>query len=412
MDLKHFKRNYILGIANGVIFNVAFTFISGSTILPAFLSRLTTSSFLIGAISSLEEIGWLLPQYFVAGFVQSKTRKKPVYVTMAVIRSIVFGLLAVSVFLFADQRRYLLLTFLVLFCLFSISGGIAGVAFLDITGKTIPPHRRGSFFGWRVSLGGALSFLASLTVIRLVLSNATYPQNYGTLFIINFFIISAALISFCLVKEPDSLELEKRRSLRDQSRRGIQILREDINYRRFLIFRWLIGSFYMGFPFYIIFAIQKYGVSESTIGIFLAVQMFGVVTSNLLWGWLSNNASTRVVLQLTAAVTILPPLLVLGSFTLTIPIHLYGVLFFFIGAFYSGIRTGYHSFLLAIAPAKERPTYVGMMNTFIAPTLLFSGIGGLMLDVTSFPILYMIVLLFSLAAFYSSWKLQEPNPHR
>ncbi|UCE19922.1 MAG: MFS transporter [Gemmatimonadota bacterium] len=412
MDRTHFKRNYFLGIANGVLFNVAFTFISGSTILPAFLSRLTTSSFLIGAIASLEEIGWLLPQYFVAGLVQSKARKKPVYVIMAVFRSIAFGLLALSVFLYAHQRFHLLVIFLVLFCLFAISGGIAGVAFLDITGKTIPPHRRGSFFGWRVSLGGALSFIASLTVIRLVLSNSPYPQNYGTLFAINFFIISAALISFCLVKEPDSIELEERKSLRDHHRRGFEILREDLNYRRFLIFRWLIGSFYMGLPFYIIYAIRKYGLSESTVGVFLAVQMLGVVTSNLLWGWLSNNASTRVVLQLTATITLFPPLLVLSSTIVQVPILLFGLLFFFLGAFYSGIRTGYHSFLLAIAPAKERPTYVGMMNTFIAPTLLFSGIGGVLLDMTSFPVLYSIVLLFGLAALYSSLKLQEPFPHR
>ena len=412
MDLTHFKRNYLLGIANGILFNIAFTFISGSTILPAFLSRLTTSSFLIGTVASLEEIGWLLPQHFVAGFVQSRKRKKPVYMVMAIFRSLVFSLLALSVFLLADRQSHLVIVFFILFCLFAVSGGIAGVAFLDIVGKTIPANKRGSFYGWRISVGGALSFLASLTVIRIVLKSFSFPHNYGTLFVINFFIIVAALTAFCLIKEPPSLMITKRNSLFEHLRRGFEILRQDINYRRLLIFRWLVSSFYMGFPFYILFAMKRFGVSESTVGVFLAVQMFGVVTSTLLWGWLSNNASIRIALQLTAVVTILPPTLVLISTVVQIPLVLYGVIFFFLGAFYSGIRTGYQSFLLAIAPEKERPTYVGMMNTFIAPTLLFSGIGGLILDVTSFPILFVLVLLLGLGAFLASLKLKEPQPEQ
>ena len=414
MDLTHFKRNYFLGIANGILFNIAFTFISGSTILPAFLSHLTASRFLIGTVTSLEEIGWLLPQHFVAGFVQSKKRKKSIYMVMAIFRSFVFGLLAVSVFLLAAKTPHLVIVFFVLFCLFAISGGIAGVAFLDIVGKTIPANKRGSFYGWRISVGGALSFLASLTIIRTVLREFPFPKNYGTLFLINFFIIAAALTAFCLIKEPPSLMIEKRNSLVQHLRRGFEILRQDTNYRRFLVFRWLISSFYMGFPFYIIFAIERFGkeISGSTVGLFLAVQMLGVVTSNLLWGWLSNNASIRIVLRLTASVTILPPMLVLSSTVVKMPLVLYGLIFFFLGAFYSGIRTGYQSFLLAIAPEQERPTYVGMMNTFIAPTLLFSGIGGLILDMTSFSVLYMFVLLLGLGAILSSCNLKEPRPEQ
>lgn len=412
MDLTHFKRNYFFGIVNGIIFNIAFTFMSGSTILPAFLSRLTTSSFLIGTAASLEEIGWLLPQHFVAGFIQSKKKKKPVYTVTAFFRTFIFGLLALSIFLLADKPSLLLVVFLSLFCLFAVFGGIAGVAFLDIVGKTIPANRRGSFFGWRVSVGGALSFLASITVIRMVLRGSPFPYNYGILFSINLFIIAAALTAFCLVKEPPSPVIEEKSSFIGHLRRGWDILRQDINYRRFLTYRWLAGSFYMGFPFYVIYAIQYFGVSESTIGIFLAVQMLGVVISNLLWGWLSNNAGTRIVLRLIAAMTILPPSIVLCSMITHLPIYVYGLIFFFLGAFYSGIRTGYHSFLLAIAPETERPTYVGMMNTFIAPTLLFSGVGGLILDVTSFPTLYGIVLLLGILTLFASLHLREPQPEQ
>lgn len=407
---EHFQRNYLLGILNGVLFNLSFALLSADTILPAFLSRLTTASWLIGVISIMEEAAWYLPQVFVARYVQPLERKKPLYVTTAFFRSISFGLLTLFIFLLGgEHREFLLIVFFLLFTIYAFSGGVAGVVFMDLVGKTIPPWKRGSFFGYRISLGRALGFVAGLTLVKSILSTYEYPYNYATLFLIGFFLITIALTSFCLLKEPILPVNPKRRSLREHLSRGIEIIRQDANYRRFLGFRLLFGFHYMGLPFYTLYALQVMEVGETTVGTFVAVEMAGVVLSNLLWGRLSNRVGNRLVVRLTSLIACVIPFFGLGEIYLGIPLPVYTVVFFLLGMVWSGLNLGYHSYLLEISPTEERPTYVGLINTLIAPTVFLAGVGGVAVDLFSYQLLFSIVMGFTLAAFLLSLRLEEPR---
>jgi hypothetical protein len=49
----------------------------------------------------------------------------------------------------------------------------------------------------------------------------------------------------------------------------------------------------------------------------------------------------------------------------------------------SGNNIGYQSLLLAIAPVARRPSYVGLMNSFVGPAMLLPALGGLLVDATS-----------------------------
>src|SRR5437764_5583802 len=73
------KRNFRLGVTNGVLYGLGTYFISRSTVIPSFLSHLTSSSALIGIVSQFESIGWYLPQFVAASFVVHMPRKLPLY---------------------------------------------------------------------------------------------------------------------------------------------------------------------------------------------------------------------------------------------------------------------------------------------------------------------------------------------
>src|ERR1041385_5104511 len=73
------RRNFRLGVTNGVLYGLGTYFVSRSTVIPSFFSHLTSSSALIGLVSQFESIGWYLPQFIAASFVIHLPKKLPLY---------------------------------------------------------------------------------------------------------------------------------------------------------------------------------------------------------------------------------------------------------------------------------------------------------------------------------------------
>jgi MFS family permease len=394
-------------VANGVLFNLAWAFTSGSTMLPLFISRLTSSNVLVGLASTLEAVGWFLPQMAVAAVTLHQKSQMPLYIKTAFLRGGSFSLLALLVFLSsAVHPSYLLITFFVLFSIYAVGGGLAGVAFTDVVGKSIPRNKRGSFFGMRMFFGGGLAALAGILIER-ILRIHQFPKNFGVLFLMAAGLIILALLSFCLVREPPVVQRPERKRFRENLRQGFEALKKDRNFRMLIWTRVAIGSYVLGLPFYVIFAKKFLYIPTSIAGIFLSVQMAGYLSSNLLWGYLSNNKSNRLVLFLSAVCSAICPVVLLLSILTRIPLALYGSIFFFLGATIAGLDMGYTNYLLEIAPEEERPIYVGFLNTIVGPTIFLSAVGGLIIQLSSFTFLYSLVLLVSIVSIFLSLSLGE-----
>ena len=83
-----YGRTFLLGVTNGVLFNLAEALIGGTTVLPMFISELTASKVLIGLSGTMGNAGWLMPQLVVANLIQHLKQKKPVYIWAGIIRII------------------------------------------------------------------------------------------------------------------------------------------------------------------------------------------------------------------------------------------------------------------------------------------------------------------------------------
>jgi MFS family permease len=404
---KHFKQNFFLGVSNGILFNFAWAFTSTSTVLPLFISKLTPSQFLVGLASTLEALGWFLPQIAIAAITLHRREQKPVYIKTAFLRGGSFLLFAVLVFFLGKENpSYLLAAFFFLFSLYSLGGGLAGVSFTDMVGKTIPEKKRGSFFGARMLVGGGLSALAGF-LIQQILNLYDFPKNFGVLFLIASVLIIVALFSVCMMKEPTTAQRPEKRGVKENLLLGFKITKTDRSYRMLLLTRIAIGSYVMGLPFYIIYAQRYLFIPSSWAGIFLTVQMLGYLSSNLLWAYLSNRGKNDLVLLYSAVFSAICPLLVLSNVVLGIPLWAYGTIFFFLGATISGADLGYMNYLLQVAPEERRPIYVGFSNTVVGPTIFLSAVGGMILQVSSFTCLYFILSLLSLVSIVFSLSLER-----
>ena len=404
---RYFKRNFFLGVSNGILFNLAFAFTSPSTVLPLFMSKLTTSRILIGLASTLESMGWFLPQILMAVATLHYPNQMPFYRKTALLRGGSFALFTLCIFLFGGKDPlFLLLSFFVFFTIYAMSGGLAGVAFTHIVGKTIPQHRRGSFLGMRIFFGGSLAVLGGI-VVRKLLNQYQFPNNFGVIFLFACVLIMIALLSFSLVKEPKTYARLEKGSLKDNFLKGIRIFKEDRRFKQLIITRVLIGTYMMGLPFYVIFAREVLEAPQGMVGIFLSFEMAGYVLSNLLWGNLSNRVSNSLVLFLTALTSALAPTLLLSTRILHLPLGSFFLIFFFMGATNSGAIIGGTNYLLEISPEKERPIYIGFMNSLVGPTVFLSAVGGLIIQLTSFTLLYLILLITAILAVLQAFRLMQ-----
>jgi len=406
---KESQRSFNLGVANGVVYSAADAFFESNTIIPVFVSRLTGSNVLIGLSSSIANLGWSLPQVFTSHLLQSRPYRKPFYTYAAYVRVGTLAVLGLLIHFWGRTHPDLLLgLFFLLFTAYALGGGFAGVSFMDVVGKTIPPERRGYFWGYRLFGGGILAVLAGVAV-KFTLGSFQFPESYALLFVVGSMFVLIAVVTFIFVREPPSEIPARLLSFPEHLRLGAGIFRRDHAFRHLLYFRLSLGLWAMSQPFYVIYARRVLGVPESTAGLFLSVQIAGSILTNLLWGRLSRTRGDRFLLETIAGLALLVPAIVLGGSLAPQSLRLYLLYpaFFFVGATLCGLAIGYTNLLLEIAPEATRPQYVGFMNALITPVAFLPALGGVVVNRFNFPTLFATALISALLASMAAARLKR-----
>lgn len=287
-------------------------------------------------------------------------------------------------------------------------GGIAVVPFYDIWGKAIPSNLRGRFFGSRQLFGGVLA-IGSGFIVKAILGNRgiPFPNNYVFLFLFSFIFISISYLALGSVREPIHEVHERRLTFVKFVEKALHILKFDNNYRLFLIVQILGGAMGLALPFYVLYAKDILGVKLGMVGIFLSAQMLGSVLSNILWGHLSDFIGNKKVIQISIFLGLMAPLIALLT-----PAHLPDLfipLFILIGSSITGQIIGNTNFLLDMAPAKDRPTYISIRGTLRLPVVIFPLIGGVIVQHISYNFLFLITILTVFVSFILSFQLTDPR---
>jgi len=144
------------------------------------------------------------------------------------------------------------------------------------------------------------------------------------------------------------------------------------------------------------------------VGILLLAQMVGGVLSNLIWGYLADFAGSRKVIQISTLVGFMAPLIAFGI-SPPQPKMFLVLLFVVTGFFITGRKIGKSKFLLDIAPAKKRPTYVGVSGSLTIIVAFFPLIGGVVVQNISYKFLFVLTFVIVFIGFILSLQLKEPK---
>ena len=173
--------------------------------------------------------------------------------------------------LFLRDATILLVVLLAFSVLGGLAAGVAGLPFIHVVGKIIPPRQRGLIFGWRGALGGVAAIVGSQVVLVFTGPDARFdfPVNYGLLFAFAGLTQMIGFFSFSLVNEPES---DANTPHAKPSLRLIrEIWRANSNYRHYVrgYTFFTLGSMANGLI--IVYANQALGVRLELAGLYLLV---------------------------------------------------------------------------------------------------------------------------------------------
>jgi MFS family permease len=378
-----------LGVDYG-LFMVGLSFASQATLLPAFAAWLGAPNVVIGAIPAVMTLGWFLPSLFAAGHTEGLARKLPFLLKWTVWERVPFPAMALLAFLLADRAPDLTLALLLglLFVMTGV-GGMLMPAWMDLVGRAIPTAMRGRFFALSSLAAGLVGFGASLVVTH-VLATVPAPASYGLCFVAASVCMVASFVALTLVREPPGAAAPPAIGMRAHLARVPRLLRENRNLSRFLAARALGVTGAMATGFYTVYALHAWDAPVAQAGVFTALLILGQAIGTLTLGWTADRAGHRVVLITGMAATAAANVVALLASTL----GGFDLVFVLIGVQQAAVNISNLNVLLEFAPTPaERPTYVGLGSTSMAPVAFATPlIAGLMADAMGFRAVFLAAL--------------------
>ena len=290
----HRVRNFALLFASGSISIVGISLVSSVTIMPLFMSHLTDSLILVGAVPAVWGLSFTLPQALGPGVYEGKPVKKNHIAWHLFFGSAVF--MAFGGFVVAaaeDHRLLVLLLFFPAVLAFMGSIGVAHTAWIDVIGKVIDHRVQSRFLGSSHAAGGLIGAAAITLASRLMGDNA-FPNGFGFSMVVagGLFVVAASLF-FLLVERP-SIPSRRRGPGLIETIKGIPALyRSDRVFLRYGASRVVVMWGMSAFAFFTVFAVRDLGASDADAVRLTAVLVASQLIGSLGFGALGDRVSAR-----------------------------------------------------------------------------------------------------------------------
>lgn len=370
---RNARWNFFVNLWDVIFIMLGLSLISRETVMPALINQLTDSKLAIGLIPAIYSLGTNLPQLLIANFAERLRYKKPFVMLVGGAGERGGYLLAgLAIFFFAESAPQLALVLFFLCLAFSaFSMGVGTPPWFDMIAKVIPTHRRGLWSGVGHGVGALLGVIGAYFV-GYTLEAYAFPRNFALLFIVGFVIMMISWGGLALTREPASTTVKERISIKAYYRALPILLRRDHNYARFLLSRTVAVLGTMTTGFYMVFGIEQFGVEGATIGWLTAVLVASQALLGVLWGIIADRSGHKLVL--TGGALALMTAALLAWFA---PNQAWlTAVFILLGAGIAAELTSSLNIILEFCEPADRPTYIGLTNTLLAPTLALAPLLG------------------------------------
>jgi MFS family permease len=403
---RNYRWNFSVNLMDTAGFMFSTSFISATTIVPLFISKLTASPLPIGIAAVIAQSGWSLPQLFTANSVERLARKKPVVVNLGFfLQRLAMWILVVAPMIAVRAPMLALSLFLVTFAWSKLGDGVVATAWQDLIARCFPVDRRGRFLGTSMFVGTGLGVLGA-AISAWLLKTYPFPTNFVYIFTFAAVGITISWIFLAMTREPVQPVESSRISNSQFWRQLPDLLRKDHNFRRFLIARSLQALGGMGTGFLTIAAVHRWQVSDSTVGVYTGVLLFGQTVGNLTFGFLADRFGHKLSLELGALVSLFAFLIA----WLSPSAHWYYVVFALLGIAIGAMIVSGILVIMEFCEPQRRPTYAGLANSSVGLVSVAAPLIGAGLAQVSYSWLFALsALVYALAFVALRWWVREPR---
>jgi len=390
-----YRRNFRLFLIDSIAFTVAMGIIGPSTVIPDFIRRLTDSEVLIGLSSSLFDIGWMLPQLFMARYLVRVERKKWWFAgPNLVVRFAIPAFAVIILLLGAERRGAILIAFLICYGIAAVGDGIVGVPWVDLVGSSLDDRRRARMFGLgNAAVGVTILGLAPLAGYILSESGPDFPNNYALLFAISgvLFVITVPIV-MPIRELPGGKPVETVPPLGEYLPGLVRVLRRDAPFRAVVIARVLVALATLAAPFYIGFATEHLGLSSNeAVSRLLLMQTLGSVFGALAFSRFGEGHSLLFMEGALGFAIAQPALALIASAVGPAPLYL---AFLMGGVALGCLGISFINWVILYATPEQRPVYAGLFNSMSAVGLLVAPLlGGALVELVSYEAAFVVALL-------------------
>jgi MFS family permease len=395
----NYRRVYTVVIWHAFFLALTMSMLDLNTVLPSLISELTESKILFGVMYSVMLGAPMIFNLVFSHYLKTCRYKKKFLMLGIYLRSLSFLGMAVFTYLFGLKNPIMTInSFFFWVFIFSISGGFAGIAYADIIAKTVAGKKRTELFAIKQFFSSIAAFLGGLVITKIFnISGMGFPVNYSITLSIGFVGLSIASLGYYFIKEPPSEKLPiGKESFKDYLKKVPQFLKNDINFRRYILIINLESFGAMIMPFYMVFARDTFSISSSYIGKYLIFQVIGTIFSNLVWGYLARKFDSRVIVRACIFIGALIPLVSIGL-SMIGPDY-YAIVFLLAGFAVSGKAISFEPYLLDIAPDEHRTEYLGIRGTLNIFVIVLPVLGGLFISTFGYYFTFSVVSIVLLTA--------------
>ncbi len=406
---RDYRWNFAVNFLDMAFFWPALAFISTTTILPLFVSKLTPSPLAIGFLAMLAQGSWFLPQLFTTNAVERLPRRKPVPVKLGLfLERLPLWFLVPSALVAGSSPQLALAILLVAYTWHSLGAGVVAAAWQDMIARCFPVDRRGRFFGIASFTGAAAGAIGAVASVWL-LEAYPFPLNFAYCFAVAAVLITVSWAFLALAREPAQAPKATRTSTRQYLAGLPDLVRRDHNFRRFWVARLLLALGGMASGFVTVAAVKRWAMPDSAAGLFTAAFLVGEMVGNLAFGLLADRRGHKLSLELGAVAACLG----FGLAWLAPSPQWYYVVFALMGIVSAAVIVSGILVVMEFSGPERRPTYVGIANTGVGVVSMLAPLLGAALALLGYNWLFAVAAAVNLAAAaLFHWWVREPRWHR